>query len=94
MGKNVATQIVEMLVKNGLKRIYAVTGDSLNELNDAVRRNGKIKWIHVRHEETCAYAAAAESELDWIGCCAGSSGPGHVHLINGLYERTAYWSCP
>lgn len=86
MSKKVADQIVEMLVENGVKRIYAVTGDSLNELNDAVRRSGKIKWIHVRHEEAGAYAAAAEAELDGLACCAGSCGPGHVHLINGLYD--------
>ncbi len=86
MSKKVADQIVEMLVSNNVKRIYAVTGDSLNELNDAVRRNGKIDWIHVRHEEVGAYAAAAEAELDGLACCAGSSGPGHVHLINGLYD--------
>jgi pyruvate dehydrogenase (quinone) len=86
MGKKVADQIVEMLVENNVKRIYAVTGDSLNELNDAVRRNGKIQWIHVRHEEVGAYAAAAEAELDGLACCAGSCGPGHVHLINGLYD--------
>ncbi|WP_221394235.1 thiamine pyrophosphate-dependent enzyme [Dyadobacter sp. NIV53] len=86
MSKKVADQIVEMLVANNVKRIYAVTGDSLNELNDAVRRSGKIKWIHVRHEEAGAYAAAAEAELDGLACCAGSSGPGHVHLINGLYD--------
>ncbi|MDO7743678.1 MAG: thiamine pyrophosphate-binding protein, partial [Pedobacter sp.] len=82
----VADQIVEMLVGNGVKRIYAVTGDSLNELNDAVRREGSIKWIHVRNEEAGAFAAAAEGELDGLACCAGSSGPGHVHLINGLYD--------
>src|SRR5690606_16885080 len=86
MSKKIAEQLVDMLVENGIKRIYAVTGDSLNELNDAVRRNGKIKWIHVRHEEAGAYAAAAEAELNGIGCCAGSSGPGHVHLVNGLYD--------
>ncbi|MEP7141245.1 MAG: thiamine pyrophosphate-dependent enzyme [Ferruginibacter sp.] len=86
MSKNVADQIVEMLAENGVKRIYAVTGDSLNQLNDAVRRSGKIKWIHVRHEEAGAYAAAAEAELDGLACCAGSCGPGHVHLINGLYD--------
>ncbi|KGO93901.1 thiamine pyrophosphate-dependent enzyme [Flavobacterium subsaxonicum] len=86
MSKKVADQIVEMLVENNVKRIYAVTGDSLNELNDAVRRSGKIKWIHVRHEEVGAYAAAAEAELDGLACCAGSCGPGHVHLINGLYD--------
>lgn len=86
MSKQVADQLVEMLVENGVKRIYAVTGDSLNHLNDAVRRNGKIKWIHVRHEEVGAYAAAAEAELEGLACCAGSCGPGHVHLINGLYD--------
>ena len=78
--------MVEMLVGNGIKRIYAVTGDSLNELNDAIRREGSIKWIHVRNEEAGAFAAAAEGELDGLACCAGSSGPGHVHLINGLYD--------
>lgn len=86
MAKKVAEQLVEVLVKAGIKRIYAVTGDSLNEVNDAVRRNGKIKWIHVRHEEAGAYAAGAEAELTGLSCCAGSSGPGHVHLINGLYD--------
>ncbi|EHQ25283.1 ubiquinone-dependent pyruvate dehydrogenase [Mucilaginibacter paludis] len=86
MSKNVADQLVEMLVDAGVKRIYAVTGDSLNQVNDAVRRNGKIQWIHVRHEEVGAYAAGAEAQLEGIACCAGSSGPGHVHLINGLYD--------
>jgi len=86
MSKNVAEQLVEMLIEVGVKRIYAVTGDSLNYFNDAVRRNGKIKWIHVRNEEVGAFAAAAEAELDGIACCAGSCGPGHVHLINGLYD--------
>ena len=54
MSKKVADQLVEMLVDNGVKRIYAVAGDSLNQLNDAVRRSGKIRWIHVRHEEVGA----------------------------------------
>ncbi|HEY8919005.1 MAG TPA: thiamine pyrophosphate-dependent enzyme [Chitinophaga sp.] len=84
--RKVADQVVDMLIANGVKRIYAVAGDSLNELNDAVRRNGQIKWIHVRHEEAGAYAAAAEAELEGLACCAGSCGPGHVHLINGLYD--------
>jgi pyruvate dehydrogenase (quinone) len=84
---NVADQMVEMLVNAGIKRIYAVTGDSLNEVNDAVRREGSIKWVHVRHEEAGAYAAGAEAQLTGsLACCAGSSGPGHVHLINGLYD--------
>lgn len=86
MGKKIADQLVETLIDANIKRIYAVTGDSLNEVNDAVRRNGNIGWVHVRHEEVGAYAAAAEAELNGIACCAGSSGPGHVHLINGLYD--------
>jgi pyruvate dehydrogenase (quinone) len=84
---NIADQLVEMLVNAGIKRIYAVTGDSLNEVNDAIRREGSIQWIHVRHEEAGAYAAGAEAQLTGtLACCAGSSGPGHVHLINGLYD--------
>lgn len=86
MAKKVAEQLVEMLAAAGIKRIYAVTGDSLNHINDAVRRDGRIEWIHVRHEEVGAYAAGAEAELHGLACCAGSSGPGHVHLINGLYD--------
>lgn len=83
---NVAEQVVDMLVEAGIKRIYAVTGDSLNEINDAVRRSGKLDWIHVRNEEAGAFAAGAEAQLTGLACCAGSSGPGHVHLINGLYD--------
>ena len=84
---NVADQLVTMLVTAGIKRIYAVTGDSLNEVNDAVRREGSIQWVHVRHEEAGAYAAGAEAQITGnLACCAGSSGPGHVHLINGLYD--------
>jgi len=86
MSKNVSDQLVETLVEAGIQRIYAVTGDSLNHVNAAVHRNGKIKWIHVRHEETAAYAAGAEAQLNGLACCAGSSGPGHVHLVNGLYD--------
>ncbi|WP_165043011.1 thiamine pyrophosphate-dependent enzyme [Dysgonomonas sp. ZJ709] len=86
MAKKVADQLVETIEKAGIKRIYAVTGDSLNEVNDSVRTHNTIKWVHVRHEEAGAYAAMAEAELNGIACCAGSSGPGHVHLINGLYD--------
>ncbi len=86
MNKNVSDQLVETLVDAGIQRIYAVTGDSLNHVNAAVHHNGKIKWIHVRHEETAAFAAGAEAQLNGLACCAGSSGPGHVHLINGLYD--------
>jgi len=86
MSKNVSDQLVETLVTAGIKRIYAVTGDSLNHVNEAIQRNGKIKWIHVRNEETAAFAAGAEAQLTGLACCAGSSGPGHVHLLNGLYD--------
>ncbi|RAJ11059.1 pyruvate dehydrogenase (quinone) [Chitinophaga skermanii] len=86
MSKSVSEQLVEMLVQAGVKRVYAVTGDSLNPVNDAIRRDGRIAWVHVRHEEAGAYAASAEAQLNGIACCMGSSGPGHVHLINGLYD--------
>ncbi|PXW91279.1 pyruvate dehydrogenase (quinone) [Nitrosomonas sp. Nm84] len=93
MGLTVAEQLVEMLKSAGIRRIYGVTGDSLNFFNDALRRDGSIDWIHVRHEEAGAYAAMAEGVLGDIGCCAGSSGPGHVHLINGLYDAHR-WGAP
>ncbi|HEV3251683.1 MAG TPA: thiamine pyrophosphate-binding protein, partial [Puia sp.] len=86
MAQNISEQLVQTLVEAGIKRIYAVTGDSLNEVNDAVRRNSAMQWVHVRHEETGAFAAGAEAQLTGLSCCAGSSGPGHVHLINGLYD--------
>jgi len=86
MSKNVSDILVETLVNAGVKRVYAVTGDSLNPVNDAVRRDGRLQWIHVRHEEAGAYAASMDAELNGIGCCMGSSGPGHVHLVNGLYD--------
>jgi len=86
MSKNVSDQLVETLVEAGIQRIYAVTGDSLNHVNAAIHRNGKIKWIHVRNEEMAAFAAGAEAQLNGLACCAGSSGPRHVHLINGLYD--------
>ena len=84
--KNVAHQIVDLLKDAGIQRIYAVTGDSLNFFNEAVHADGTMQWIHVRHEEVGAFAATAEADLHGIACCAGSSGPGHVHLINGVYE--------
>ncbi len=87
MSKKCSDQIVDMIQEAGIKRVYAITGDSLNAINDAVRRNGKVEWIHVRHEESGAFAATAEALLtEQLACCAGSSGPGHVHLINGLYD--------
>lgn len=93
MSKIIAEQMVDMIAEAGIRRVYGVTGDSLNLLNDAIRRDGRIRWIHVRHEEAGAYAAMAEGVLGSFGCCAGSSGPGHVHLMNGLYDAHR-WGAP
>lgn len=85
--KTVADQFVETLAAAGVKRIYGVVGDSLNGLTDAIRRHGKIDWIHVRHEEVAAFAAGAEAHLTGeLAVCAGSCGPGNLHLINGLFD--------
>lgn len=85
--QKVADMLVSTLEKSGVKRIYSLIGDSLNQIGEAVRTNGKIDWIPVRHEETAALAAGAEAFLtDSICVCAGTSGPGSIHLINGLYE--------
>jgi pyruvate dehydrogenase (quinone) len=87
MAKTVAEQFVEILVAAGVKRIYGIVGDSLNGLTDTIRRQGKIEWIHVRHEEVAAFAAGAEAHLTGeLAVCAGSCGPGNLHLINGLFD--------
>jgi pyruvate dehydrogenase (quinone) len=79
--------LIETLVEAGVKRIYGVVGDSLNGLTDTIRKNGKIEWLHVRHEEVAAFAAGAEAHLTKeIAVCAGSCGPGNLHLINGLFD--------
>src|SRR5215467_332345 len=83
----VAEQFAETLAAAGIKRIYGVVGDSLNGITDAIRRQGKIEWIHVRHEEVGAFAASAEAHLTGsLAVCAGSCGPGNLHLINGLFD--------
>jgi pyruvate dehydrogenase (quinone) len=83
----VSEVFVATLADAGVKRIYGVTGDSLNGITDAVRRNKQIEWMHVRHEEAAAFAAGAESQLTGeLTVCAGSCGPGNLHLINGLYD--------
>jgi len=87
MTMNVADTLVETAVRAGVQRVYGMIGDSLNPIGDAIRRNGKMRWIHVRHEEVAAFAAGAEAQLTGrAGMCAGSSGPGHLHLLNGLYD--------
>ena len=83
----VAEKLVEMLVHAGVKRVYGVVGDSLNSIVDAVRRTKGIEWVAVRHEEAGAFAAGAEAQLSGnLAVCAGSCGPGNVHLLNGLYD--------
>ncbi|MER5733079.1 pyruvate dehydrogenase [Streptomyces sp. NPDC002138] len=85
--QNVAEQFVDILVRAGVRRMYGVVGDSLNPVVDAIRRTGDIEWIQVRHEETAAFAAGAEAQLTGrLAACAGSCGPGNLHLINGLYD--------
>jgi pyruvate dehydrogenase (quinone) len=87
MGLLVADALVETAVRAGVERVYGVIGDSLNPIGDAIRRNGRLRWIHVRNEEVAAYAAGAEAQLTGRpGMCAGSAGPGHLHLVNGLYD--------
>src|ERR1700675_4952203 len=87
MARAVADQFAETLAAAGVKRIYGIVGDSLNGLTDALRRQGKIEWIHVRHEEVAAFAAGAEAHLTGeLAVCAGSCGPGNLHLINGLFD--------
>ncbi|MFE2285298.1 pyruvate dehydrogenase [Streptomyces sp. NPDC059443] len=85
--QNVAEQFVDILVRAGVRRMYGVVGDSLNPIVDAIRRTGDIEWIQVRHEETAAFAAGAEAQITGtLAACAGSCGPGNLHLINGLYD--------
>src|ERR1700736_5012388 len=87
MAKTVADQFAEILAAAGVKRIYGVVGDSLNGLTDALRRQGEIEWLHMRHEEGAAFAAGAEAHLTGeLAVCAGSCGPGNLHLINGLFD--------
>jgi pyruvate dehydrogenase (quinone) len=92
MAKTVADQLIAQLVEAGVHRIYGIVGDSLNPIVDAVRRTGGsakggIDWVHVRNEEAAAFAASADAQLTGeLAVCAGSCGPGNLHLINGLYD--------
>src|SRR3954452_24948635 len=84
---SVADLIIETLEQAGVERIYGVVGDSLNGLIESLRTRETIKWVHVRHEEAAAFAAGAEAQLTGkLAVCAGSCGPGNLHLINGLYD--------
>ncbi|RJQ87820.1 pyruvate dehydrogenase [Amycolatopsis panacis] len=88
----VAEQLIDVLRQSGVRRIYGVVGDSLNPVVDAVRRSGGsdrggIDWVHVRNEEAGAFAAAAEAQLTGrLAVCAGSCGPGNLHLLQGVYD--------
>jgi pyruvate dehydrogenase (quinone) len=87
MAHRIADELVRRLVEVGVERIYGVVGDSLNPVTDALRLNGKLQWIHVRNEESGAFAAGAEAQLSGkLAACAGSCGPGNLHLINGLFD--------
>src|SRR5262245_55102963 len=87
MARTVADRFAEILAVAGVKRIYGIVGDSLNGLTDSLRGQGKVEWIHVRHEEVAAFAAGAEAHLTGeFAVCAGSCGPGNLHLINGLFD--------
>ncbi|TWW00118.1 ubiquinone-dependent pyruvate dehydrogenase [Chitinophaga pinensis] len=87
MPKTIAAQIVEQLIAAGVKRVHGVVGDSLNSITDEIRQHKELEWIHYRHEEAAAFAAGAEAQLTGqLAVCAGSCGPGNMHLINGLYD--------
>ncbi|CRZ15299.1 ubiquinone-dependent pyruvate dehydrogenase [Mycolicibacterium neworleansense] len=83
----IADQVISTLTLSGVRRVYGLPGDSLNGFTDAIRRSGQLTWQHVRHEETAAFAAAADAALtNQLAVCAGSCGPGNLHLINGLFD--------
>ncbi|OLL76056.1 Pyruvate oxidase [ubiquinone, cytochrome] [Pseudonocardia sp. Ae168_Ps1] len=87
VSRTVADQMIELLHQAGVERIYGLVGDSLNPLADAIRRDGRIRWVHVHNEEGAALAAAAEAQLTGrLAVCAGSCGPGNTHLVQGLYD--------
>src|SRR6202007_232933 len=87
MTKKVADLLADVLAEAGVRRIYGVVGDSLNRTTDSIRIKNSLEWVHVRHEEVAAFAAGAEAHLTGtLTVCAGSCGPGNLHLINGLYD--------
>ncbi|MFT4212680.1 MAG: ubiquinone-dependent pyruvate dehydrogenase [Microbacterium sp.] len=87
MAQNIAELFVDTLVRAGVERIWGVPGDSLNAFTDALRRDGRLRWLHMRHEEAAAFAAGAEAEVTGsLAVVAGSCGPGNLHFINGLFD--------
>src|SRR6201996_9090244 len=87
MSTTVAEMIVKTLADQGVRTVWGVVGDALNPLTDAIRREDRIEWIGVRHEEVGAFAASAQAQLSGtLGVCMGTVGPGSIHLLNGLYD--------
>src|SRR5689334_7470975 len=83
----VAELLIESLAEHGVKQVWGVVGDALNPVTDAIRREERIEWVGVRHEEAGAFAASAQAQLtDDLAVCMGTVGPGAVHLLNGLYD--------
>jgi pyruvate dehydrogenase (quinone) len=87
MGRTIADHLAQTLAAAGVERIWGVTGDSLNGLSDSLNRMDSIRWMHTRHEEVAAFAAGADAAATGrLAVCAGSCGPGNLHLINGLFD--------
>ncbi len=87
MARNVCEELIRILQQVGVRHIFGVTGDALNPLLDGIRRQDQLRWIAVRHEETAGYAATAQFQIGGgLGVCAGTVGPGSLHLLNGLYN--------
>ncbi len=87
MSTTIAAFVTETLRQAGVERIWGVTGDSLNGISDSLRKIDEIEWLGTRHEEVAAFAAGAEAHLTGkLAVCAGSCGPGNMHLINGLFD--------
>src|ERR1044071_27747 len=87
MARTAADLVIETLSATGVQRIYGVAGDSLNGFTDSIRRRKTVEWVHMRHEEAGAFAAGAEAHVTGnLAVCAGSCGPGNLHLINGLFD--------
>ena len=96
MSQSIASFITQTLEQAGVKRIWGVTGDSLNGISDSLRKMGSIEWLGTRHEEAAAFAAGAEAHVSGeLAVCAGSCGPGNLHLINGCLTaieiKSLYW---
>ncbi len=83
----VAELLIETLANHGVRQVWGVVGDALNPVTDAIRREDRVEWVGVRHEEAGAFAASAQAQLtDDLAVCMGTVGPGAVHLLNGLYD--------